>query len=405
MTDNEVDLDSLEQRRGGRHMVGLEQPQSLEKRSISYLSVRRPITGSIHLQRIWSERDVSVDNAATAVRSMIAVIDVDPESEEFLCALDRLWEQMLSERAAEIVGLRREQTWSADEPGWEGNSSLDYYPRRDVWRTTVHTGRVAGGEEVKIPLALLAPVLIGLIPVFAGVTAPANPFVAILVCIGLVAGMEAVGLWWWTRHDPLRLSAEDKSEIGVAVAAVQSLISAGGAHVELRLALAASALVDEIRTVPVWESEDLDVSRIRLNLDEQLAGILAHAGELAAVRATLGTPTAGGGPQARAAREAHLVSSRWLERVERSLLTRVAALWSYRRHLLALQESITAGESLDKIHDGDRAIENLLANAAGDDVAASTIDQLAIDLTDLRRARESALAELRGELSEFEERD
>ena len=39
MTDNEVDLDSLEQRRGGRHMVGLEQPQSLEKRSISYLSV------------------------------------------------------------------------------------------------------------------------------------------------------------------------------------------------------------------------------------------------------------------------------------------------------------------------------------------------------------------------------
>ena len=44
-------------------------------------------------------------------------------------------------------------------------------------------------------------------------------------------------------------------------------------------------------------------------------------------------------------------------------------------------------------------------NAAGDDVAASTIDQLAIDLTDLRRARESALAELRGEHSEFEERD
>ena len=171
------------------------------------------------------------------------------------------------------------------------------------------------------------------------------------------------------------------------------------------MALAASALVDEIRTVPVWESEDLDVSRIRLNLDEQLAGILAHAGELAAVRATLGTPAAGGGPQARAAREAHLVSSRWLERVERSLLTRVAALWSYRRHLLELQESITAGESLDKIHDGDRAIENLLANAAGDDVAASTIDQLAIDLTDLRRARESALAELRGEHSEFEERD
>ena len=223
MTDNEVDLDSLEQRRGGRHMVGLEQPQSLEKRSISYLSVRRPITGSIHLQRIWSERDVSVDSAATAVRSMITDIDVDPESEEFLCALDRLWEQMLSERVAEIVGLRREQTWSADEPGWEGNSSLDYYPRRDVWRTTVHTGRIAGGEEVKIPLALLAPVLIGLIPVFAGVTAPANPLVAILVCIGLVAGMEAAGLWWWTRHDPLRLSAEDKSEIGVAVAAVQSV--------------------------------------------------------------------------------------------------------------------------------------------------------------------------------------
>ena len=59
---------------------------------------------------------MSVDSAATAVRSMIADIDVDPESEEFLCALDRLWEQMLSERAAEIVGLRREQTWSADEP-------------------------------------------------------------------------------------------------------------------------------------------------------------------------------------------------------------------------------------------------------------------------------------------------
>ena len=144
---------------------------------------------------------MSVDSAATAVRSMITDIDVDPESEEFLCALDRLWEQMLSERVAEIVGLRREQTWSADEPGWEGNSSLDYYPRRDVWRTTVHTGRIAGGEEVKIPLALLAPVLIGLIPVFAGVTAPANPLVAILVCIGLVAGMEAAGLWWW---DPPR---------------------------------------------------------------------------------------------------------------------------------------------------------------------------------------------------------
>ena len=73
---------------------------------------------------------------------------MDPESDEFLCALDRLWEKMLSERVAEIVGLRREQTWSADEPGWEGNSSLDYYPRRDVWRTTVHTGRTAGGEEV-----------------------------------------------------------------------------------------------------------------------------------------------------------------------------------------------------------------------------------------------------------------
>lgn len=55
--------------------------RSSEKRSIGYLSVRRPITGSIHLQRIWSERDVSVDSAATAVRSMIADIDVDPESE------------------------------------------------------------------------------------------------------------------------------------------------------------------------------------------------------------------------------------------------------------------------------------------------------------------------------------
>lgn len=347
---------------------------------------------------------MSVESAATAVRSMIADIDVDPESEEFLCALDRLWEQMLSERVAEIVDLRREQSWSTDEPGWEGKSSLDYYPRRDVWRTTVHTGRVAGGEEVKIPLALLAPVLIGLVPVFAGVTAPANPFVALLVCFCLAAGIEAVGLWWWTRRDPLRLSEEDKTEIGDAATAVQSLISAGGAHVELRLALAASTLVDEIRTVPVWESEDLDIGRIRLNLDEQLAGILAHAGELATVRATLGTPAAGSSPQALAAREAHLVSSRWLERVERSLLTRVAALWSYRRHLLELQESLTAGESLDRIHDGDRAIENLLANAAGDDVAASTIDQLATDLTDLRRARESALAELRGELSEFEER-
>lgn len=272
--------------------------RSSEKRSIGYLSVRRPITGSIHLQRIWSERDVSVDSAATAVRSMIADIDVDPESDEFLCALDRLWEKMLSERVAEIVGLRREQTWSADEPGWEGNSSLDYYPRRDVWRTTVHTGRTAGGEEVKIPLALLAPVLIGLVPVLAGVTAPANPFVALLVCIGLAAGIEAVGLWWWTRRDPLRLSEEDKTEIGVAVTALQTLISAGGAHVELRLALAASALVDEIRTVPVWESEDLDIGRIRLNLDEQLAEILAHAGELATVRATLGTPAAGSSPQA-----------------------------------------------------------------------------------------------------------
>ncbi len=348
---------------------------------------------------------MSVESAATAVRSMIADIDVDPESEEFLCALDRLWEQMLSERAAEIVGLRREQTWSADEPGWEGNSSLDYYPRRDVWRTTVHTGRTAGGEEVKIPLALLAPVLIGLVPVLAGVTAQANPFVALLVCIGLAAGIEAVGLWWWTRRDPLRLSEEDKTEIGVAVTALQTLISAGGAHVELRLALAASALVDEIRTVPVWESEDLDIGRIRLNLDEQLAEILAHAGELATVRATLGTPAAGSSPQALAAREAHLVSSRWLGRVERSLLTRVAALWSYRRHLLELQESITAGESLDRIHDGDRTIEGLLVNSAGDDLAASAIGQLATDLTDLRRARESALAELRGELYEFEERD
>ncbi|MEU2557394.1 hypothetical protein ABZ589_38070, partial [Streptomyces sp. NPDC013313] len=74
-------------------------------------------------------------------------------------------------------------------------------------------------------------------------------------------------------------------------------------------------------------------------------------------------------------------------------------------HLLELQESITAGESLDRIHDGDRTIEGLLVNSAGDDVAASAIGQLATDLTDLRRARESALAELRGELYEFEERD
>lgn len=86
-------------------------------------------------------------------------------------------------------------------------------------------------RRVKIPLALLAPVLIGLVPVLAGVTAQANPFVALLVCIGLAAGIEAVGLWWWTRRDPLRLSEEDKTEIGVAVTALPDVdLSGRSAH-------------------------------------------------------------------------------------------------------------------------------------------------------------------------------
>lgn len=103
-------------------------------------------------------------------------------------------------------------------------------------------------------------------------------------------------------------------------------VSAGGDFFELRLAMTASAIVDDIREVPAWSREDLDIHRIRLDIEDQLRVILCHCGELATFRASVGEPTKGFSAEADAARAAHHEQRRWFEQVKESLIGRVAAL-------------------------------------------------------------------------------
>ena len=335
------------------------------------------------------------DPAARAVLDLIDRVEIDPESDQFLTALDRIHLQLLSPRVATIVTRRAELGSTVHD--------VNTYPRRNMWRTQVPFGRTNGGVVVEIPLVVIAPVLIGMIPVLLNMNPLfQSPITDLTVFISAAAGVEVLAMWWWIRRDPLRLTAADKQMIRGSVAKLDAYVSAGGDFFELRLAMTASAIVDDIREVPAWSHEDLDIHRIRLDIEDQLRVILCHCGELATFRASVGEPTRGVSAEADAARAAHHEQRRWFEQVKESLIGRVAALWTYHQDLLMLQDSVDGCAALGRIDAHAPALGELLVNSANDDLAASAIGDLATDLADLHQAREKALAQLRGDVTGFD---
>lgn len=338
------------------------------------------------------------DPAADAVVDLIDRVEVDPASEEFLTALDRLFLQLLSPGVATIVTQRAESGCAARD--------VNSCPRRTLWRTQVPFGRTTnGGVVVEIPLVVIAPVLVGMIAVLLNLFPLfSSPVTDLAVFISAAAGVEFAALWWWIRRDRLRLTAADKQMIRAGTATLDAFVSAGGGFFELRLAMTASAIVDDIRQVPAWCHEDLDLHRFRLDLEDQLRAILCHCGELATFRASVGEPPRGVGAEADAARAAHHAQRRWFEQVTESFIGRVAALWRYHQDLLLLQDSIDGTAALGRIDSREPALGELLVDSAHDDLAASAIDDLATDLADLHQARGKALAQLRGDVTGFDRR-
>lgn len=359
------------------------------------------------------------DRAARAVLDMIDRVEVDPESDQFLMALDRIHLQLLSPRVAAIVARRAELGFAAYD--------VNTYPRRNMWRVRpwcpghrprsaircgrqaaspqVPFGRTNGGVVVEIPLVVIAPVLIGLIPVLLNMNSLfQSPITDLTVFIFVAAGVEVFAMWWWIRCDPLRLTAADKQMIRGGIAKLEAYVSAGGDFFELRLAMTASAIVDDIRDVPGWSHEDFDIHRVRLDVEDQLRAILGYCGELATFRVSVGEPTAGVSAEADAARASHHGQRWWFVQVKESLIGRVAALWTYHQDLLMLQDSIDGTAALGRIDDHAPALGELLVNSADDDLAMSAIGDLANDLVDLQQAREAALAQLRGDVTGFDRR-
>ncbi|QSE87575.1 hypothetical protein JWS13_02580 (plasmid) [Rhodococcus pseudokoreensis] len=335
------------------------------------------------------------DPAARAVLDMIDRVGIDPESDQFLTALDRIHLQLLSPRVAMIVARRAEVGFTAYD--------VNTYPRRTMWRTQVPFGRTNGGVVVEIPLVVIAPVLIGMIPVLLNMNPLfQSPITDLAVFISVAAGVEVLAMWWWIRRDPLRLTAADKQMIRGSIAKLDAYVWAGGDFFELRLAMTAFAIVDDIREVPAWSHEGLDIHRIRLDIVDQLRVILCHCGELATFRASVGEPASGVSAEADAARTAHHEQRRWFDQVKESLIRRVAALWTYHQDLLMLQDSIDGTAALGRIDAHAPALGELLVNSANDDLAASAIGDLATDLADLHQAREKALAQLRGDVTGFD---
>ncbi|AII11116.1 hypothetical protein [Rhodococcus opacus] len=335
------------------------------------------------------------DPAARAVLDLIDRVEIDPESDQFLTALDRIHLQLLSPRVATIVARRAELGFTAYD--------VNTYPRRNMWRTQVPFGRTNGGVVVEIPLVVIAPVLIGMIPVLLNMNPLfQSPITDLTVFISAAAGVEVLAMWWWIRLDPLRLTAADKQMIRGSIAKLDAYVSAGGDFFELRLAMTASAIVVDIREVPAWSHEDLDIHRIRLDIEDHLRVILCHCGELATFRVSVGEPTTGVSAEADAARAAHHEQRRWFDQVKESLIGRVAALWTYHQDLLMLQDSIDGTAALGRIDAHAPALGELLVNSANDDLAASAIGDLATDVADLQQAREKALAQLRGDVNGFD---
>ncbi|AWK76880.1 hypothetical protein CBI38_36485 (plasmid) [Rhodococcus oxybenzonivorans] len=337
------------------------------------------------------------DRAARVVLDLIDRVESDTESDQFLMALDCIHLQLFSPRVAAIVTRRAELGFAAHD--------VNTYPRRNMWRTQVPFGRTNGGIVVEIPLVVIAPVLIGMISVLLNMNSLfQSPLTDLTVFIFVAAGVEVLAMWWWIRRDPLRLTAADERMIRGNIAKLEAYVSAGGDFFELRLAMTGSAIVDDIRDVPAWSHEDLDIHCIRLDIEDQLRAILGHCGELATFRVSGGEPTTGVSAEADAARASHHEQRRWFEQVKESLIGRVAALWTLHQDLLMLQDSTDGTAALGRIDAHAPALGELLVNSANDDLETSAIGDLANDLVDLHQAREAALAQLRGDVAGYDRR-
>jgi hypothetical protein len=336
--------------------------------------------------------------AEDAVRDLIDQITVRVDDDELAAALDRIHMQSLPAATAKALTARAKVHIDHDD--------LRVHPRKTRVRRAITTNARLGRENLPIPLPVFAPIAVGLIVIFSGLLPDEVGLLpGFLAAVTAAAVLESGAVWWWIRRDPLRLSSREKRLVQASAARLQNYATAGPALFELRTVIVASRLVDSIRALRIWndprDGNVLDQHTVRLDIDVQLNAIFDHAADLADVRGALGTPEQGTGAVADAARHALGQRYQTLDEIGRALLGRVCALWTYREDLRQLQMLVDAEASLQRAESQDTAIDLLLVNAAGDELATADVGHAALDVSDIRRARTLALMQLHGDVVEF----
>lgn len=178
-----------------------------------------------------------------------------------------------------------------------------------------------------------------------------------------------------SREEALRyhLSVEQFDEIRRTAAPVDAQWS------EIKLAVVASRLAAKIETSTAWTDTVLDEHRIVFSPNREADQILAHAMQIASMRARLGEAPVGDTSDHEKARAALQLEHDLLDQIVQSLRERVAALWSYATNVEELSSQIEALRAIENSMTLAPELDTLARQAGLDEMATRQLNALSAD--------------------------
>lgn len=175
-------------------------------------------------------------------------------------------------------------------------------------------------------------------------------------------------------------------------------------HMLILICWAAISLAGELTrramTLTTWQSAALDDHGLRVNLDDQLAGLTRQLRESAALYHELGAPpTENRTPEDRYLLDLHRRGTDAVNGAAISATDRLIALQTYVDRLSEIDRIDAAIRRADEIEVLDNRIENLVGASGADELGEGALVRAADGVGDMRKALSAAWAQLRGDFN------